>query len=231
VVYGTYYNYYMFVNMGSSGFMRTVTGPLSNFGLSIGMAAGDFNNDGKMDLATGGGAGSCSGNGFFVHLGTGDSMGSFFGGGTYGFGAPCGANAFTMATGNLDGDTNVDLVLGNTMNGGVYTRTYAGQGNGTFPTTTNVLPVQAVSLILADVNSDTVLDIVTTYQSVSLNVGRGNGTFRDAQEIAPAGSGPPFGNYLNPRVLASGDFNGDGKPDLVVADTQSAVNILMNQSQ
>jgi hypothetical protein len=232
VVFGDYYYYVMFTNDGNGAFTRRSQGTASNFGLSVGMAAGDLNNDGKNDLVTGGGAGSCGQNGYFVHLGTGDANGTFSGGGVYGAStSPCGSNAFTIATGHINGDANLDIVLGNTNNNGVLTRTYLGAGTGVFAAAGTLVPTETLSLLLGDVDSDGVLDIINAYNGVMVNVGRGNGTFRPTVQVGPNGSGPPFTFPAPPRALASGDFNGDGKLDLAVADTQETVNILLNTSQ
>jgi hypothetical protein len=56
--------------------------------------------------------------------------------------------------------------------------------------------------------------------SVSVLLGKGNGTFQDAQNFA-AGDGS--------NAVAVGDFNGDGKPDLAVTNFSSSnVSVLLN---
>jgi hypothetical protein len=51
-------------------------------------------------------------------------------------------------------------------------------------------------------------------------LGNGDGTFQTAQTSA-AGTAP--------YSVAVGDFNGDGKPDLAVADRWDSVRVLLNQ--
>jgi Calx-beta domain/FG-GAP-like repeat len=71
-------------------------------------------------------------------------------------------------------------------------------------------------VLTADFNNDSVLDVAVANSgggSVSVLLGNANGTFQGAI-TSPTGS--PTGNQ--PSSLAVGDFNGDGKPDLVTAD-------------
>jgi hypothetical protein len=66
-------------------------------------------------------------------------------------------------------------------------------------------------------NGDGKLDLVTgNYGSdnVSLLFGNGDGTFQSARNFS-AGSGS------GPNGIAVGDFNGDGRPDIAVADQNS----------
>jgi hypothetical protein len=83
-----------------------------------------------------------------------------------------------------------------------------------------VYPVPGVtSAGLGDVNGDGILDIVTANgfpgnefvtggQGVSILLGNGDGTFKPARTILATG---------NPSSIVIGDFNGDGKPDIIIA--------------
>ena len=78
---------------------------------------------------------------------------------------------------------------------------------GNFPT----------SVVVADLNNDGTLDLVTASQSssnVSVLLGNGDGTF-PAQQTFSTGAGS------SPRSVAVADLNADGAPDLVTANLSS----------
>jgi hypothetical protein len=80
------------------------------------------------------------------------------------------------------------------------------------------------SVVVADLNGDGVPDIVVANQCVLGNVcvngelgvllGKGDGTFRSPMTYSSAGD--------NTRTVAVADVNGDGKPDLVVTNSESS---------
>ena len=95
---------------------------------------------------------------------------------------------------------------------------FFGNGDGTFQ---NPVPypvgTQPSGLVLGDFNSDGIVDIAVTNtgdNSVSLLFGNGDGTFQAAQTI-------PLTNGQGPVGITSADFNGDGHPDLAVANSLS----------
>ena len=86
-----------------------------------------------------------------------------------------------------------------------------------YPTTEFRSLVAPVGVVIADVNGDGKPDVVVNSGSngVAVFLGRGNDQFD-----------PPLANYRTdtngaPQAIAVGDVNGDGKPDLVVANTTS----------
>lgn len=80
---------------------------------------------------------------------------------------------------------------------------------------------QPTWMITADVNGDHIPDIITanSYNSIGIALGNGDGTFGPVKGYAVG---------TQPDGLAVGDFNGDGKLDLAVADFGSnQVSILL----
>jgi hypothetical protein len=134
-----------------------------------------------------------------------------------------------VAVADVNGDGKPDLVVAqgylNPSSGKLYdvgVSVLLGRGDGTFaPPQTIALAFNPYSVAVADVNGDGRPDIVVTEgtfnpttgnwdnNGVSVLLGRGDGTFRHPQTFA-----------LKSHVVAVAvaDVNGDGKPDLVVAN-------------
>jgi acetyl esterase/lipase len=103
-----------------------------------------------------------------------------------------------------------------------------GKGDGTFESTKSVsVRGQPTSVAAADLNGDGFPDLVVTLfaspqpSKLSLLLGNGDGSFRPPQTIAVG---------VAPMSAAVADFNGDGIPDLAVANSQSDnVSILLGK--
>ena len=180
------------------------------------MAVADFNHDGKLDVALL--TGICGAT-VEVYLGNGD--GTFSLGPTYAVGTSAGS----IAIGDLNGDAIPDLVVG-TLAG--YCSQYAssvsvllGAGNGTFqaPITT-VTGNKITSLAIADFNLDGKQDVAISnggWNDISVLLGNGDGTLQ-----APMQYHISCSTVIGcSGELAVGDFDGNGSPDLVVADEHS----------
>jgi VCBS repeat-containing protein len=168
---------------------------------------GDFNGDGKLDIAT-------------TNQDT-ASIGILLGNGAGSFGAPStlfAQNPTSVTTGDFNEDGKLDLVVGQSL--GNQVSLFLGNGNGTFGPAQGLTPgFQVMQTAVGDLNNDGNLDIVaaansgTSQPRAVVMLGNGNGTF-----------GAPT-HYLSSNGAASaasialGDFNGDGNLDIAQADT------------
>jgi len=183
------------------------------------LAAADLNHDGKLDLVVASFYNSPGG--ISVLLGNGD--GTFAPAVSYP--AP-GAGAFTnaVAIGDFNGDGHPDIAA--TNYDGNDLSVFIGVGDGTFKSALNYpASINPVGLITGDFNGDGRQDIasVAGYNlsaAVTVLIGRGDGTFTTHVNRTI----PPY-----PYDIAVGDFNGDGKLDLVVDsfNTPGSVSILL----
>lgn len=169
------------------------------------VAAGDFNSDGIIDLASA----SVIANLAQVSLGLGDGQFKSFGSS-----ASVDKGPSALTTGDFNGDKKLDLVVANYDSSVVSL--LLGNGDGTLAAQRTFSVGKAPSGIAAmDVNADGFLDIVTSNaeaDNVSVLIGNGTGNFATSKEY-------PVGKYPIGVVLA--DFNGDGRPDLVTANADS----------
>jgi hypothetical protein len=172
--------------------------------LSVGVnpdasVSGDFNHDGKLDVAIGnGGSGDVS-----ILLGNGD--GTFQPAVNY----PVQNGAYSIVAADFNHDGNLDLAVSDFV--GYYTGDVSvllGNSDGTFQSAVSYqLTIDDGGRILAaDLNHDGNPDLIIggSYWTVILK-GNGDGTFSPGAELRPC--------YSSDSVVVA-DFNGDGKPDL-----------------
>jgi hypothetical protein len=167
------------------------------------VVAGDFNNDGKTDLAV---ASVYNDNGITLLLGNGN--------GTFGVGSEftVGAGTDSLAAADFNGDGNLDLAVVQYLDATVSI--LFGNGDGTFQTPINyATPVGPTLVAAGDFNGDKIPDLIVldydTCHCLSVFLNNGDGTFGLVQNTAIPF---PYG-----QAIGLGDFNGDGKLDVVTA--------------
>jgi hypothetical protein len=189
----------------------------------ITVRAGDFNGDAVLDLATANGLIAGQGD-YTVSVLLGNANGTF----QPARNSTLGSAASNLVVGDFNGDGFDDLVTANAADECEVT-VLLSDGNGTFeaPNRIDVGPVQDASVAVGDFNGDGKLDLAVAggayyyyygaQDEVNILLGNGNGSF----------SGPinsfidPFGSTHSAGVV--GDFNGDGKEDLVVNGSEGAL--------
>ncbi|MFZ1919578.1 MAG: FG-GAP-like repeat-containing protein [Terriglobales bacterium] len=178
------------------------------------VAVGDFNHDGKLDVAVGVECYNLPVNGCgvgAVEVFSGNGDGTLSGPNVY---QTVGNSALLPVVGDFNGDGKLDIIAAN----GYYSLTILlGNGDGTFAETNTSLPFSVTGIVAADFNGDGKLDLAAGAGAATLEVlfGNGDGTFQ-----SPVGYGTGLGSAVtdDAEVVAT-DLNGDGKPDLIVGGT------------
>jgi hypothetical protein len=217
------------LNNGDGTFQAAIAYASGAFGSSS-VAVGDVNHDGRPDLLV---ANQCPGSNSNSTSCTNGTVSIFFGNGdgsfrlpfTYGSG---GYAADSIAVADVNGDGKSDLLVVNSCvgtasncpTGGVGI--LLGNGDGTFQASPSYSPVGQIanSTAVGDLNGDGKSDLIIANQcasgsncangEVSVLLGNGNGTFQTAVSYGSGG--------YDAVSVAVGDVNGDGKPDLLVAN-------------
>ena len=162
---------------------------------------GDFNGDGKLDVAVGNTLVGSVG----VLLGTG--TGAL---GTVHTNAALVSTSGQMVVGDFNRDGNDDIVFPGGSGASEHLYTLLGKGNGTFQLPLTNAPVVSILRLRAlDLDGDGILDLVAlNTSSLQILHGNGDGTFTLTNSYS---LGTAFA-----ADMAIGDFNGDGKPDIAV---------------
>lgn len=203
-------NYSVLPGNGDGTFGEPIHTPATSAGGFGKLAVGDFNRDGKPDLAH-------KSSGLRVLTGNGD--------GTFAVSANVDSpnpNGNFVAVEDLNHDGFQDLV---TANGGLsgVVRVILGNGDGTFRLPASVaVPSSPVGVAIGDFNQDGKPDLVSVNNgagNISVLLGDGQGAFNNVTNIPTATS---------PQRVVVGDFSGNGHLDIAVASgTGNAVTIIL----
>ena len=193
-----------------SGFTTMTTGP----GRAAGLALGDLDGNGKLDLVV---ANDGKEDSNFNDFSTIDVL-MRTGPTTFGprRSYDGGVRSSGIALADLDGDKKLDIVTAD----GPSLSLLFGKGDGTFSPATHLLTqLNSAHVLGMDMNGDGIVDLVVSggrgyaanpgspASKVEVRIGLGDGTFHAAQ-LYDGGSGS----------VAVADVNGDGKPDILAGD-------------
>jgi len=168
---------------------------------------GDINNDGKLDIATGGYEG--------VRVWRGDGAGNWVLNSTN---LPTGSYDGGVCLGDINNDGNLDLAAANYDYGSAGVTVWRGNGAGVWTLASTGLPTVRghTGIFFGNVDHDGNLDLAVTSDVFESNPGgiqvfRGNG----AGQWTPASTGlPTSGKYY---AVWMGDVNNDGNDDLAAS--------------
>ncbi len=184
---------------GDGTFRPQVSYPISSFALQV--ITGDFNGDGKADVAVAEGYG---GIGILLNRGDGTLLPEI----------RTGSYAYSIVAADFNKDSNLDVAASS-----VKVNVLINKGNAMFAPEVSWDPGGITGwLASADYDGNGQADLAVGGVSVLLN--RGGGTFPDHTN---------YSTDDVPYRLLAGDFNSDGKPDLAVNTENKLAVVLLNK--
>jgi|SRR5579859_524768 len=165
---------------------------------------GDFNNDGILDLLTI----EPSPNVLSVSLGNGDGTFQPY------IESPIPLRDYAIAVGDFNNDGRLDVAGTFEFGSASSVQIMLGNGNGTFTYSQSYLVPDPAAITAARLTASNNVDLVVANDSavvangISVLLGNGDGTFQPAVNYPTA----------SPTWVAVGDLDGDGVPDIAVAN-------------
>ena len=226
---------------GDGTFQPSVEYQLTDLNNAVGVAAGDVNGDGKLDLVAVDYCASrtCNGDGSLLSILVGNGDGTF----QAPTNVPTGNYPSAVALADVNGDGKLDMLVavGGLVIAGAtrepwdfpglsnpgYVAVLLGNGDGTFQKGVEYdTGSQPAAIAVGDFNGDGRLDVATsnlgdlsaTSGTASILLGNGDGTLQAHIDYPAA---------FAPQALAVSDFNRDGRLDLVTANQGSSVSVLL----
>ncbi len=214
---------------GKGGF--TAGESFATSGYPNNVVVADFNGDKKLDFATSNNAGQ------WITVGLGNGDGTFRSGQSYGYSWNAPINA--IATADLNGDGNLDIVEGGGGTG-VGITVMLGSSHGVFGPATSIAVgcgeanrSGVNSIALGDVNGDHKIDVVATslddpyncYENViAVLEGLGNGKFKTPVYYSTGTTQQSYSATL-------ADLRGKGLLDIVVSNGDGSISVLLNNGK
>jgi hypothetical protein len=205
---------HIFIMLGDGTGKFKLGSQIDDFGGFSSLATGDFNGDGKLDIA------AIKDGAWAVYLGNGD--GTFQQLVQYGLRVGGGVSGYYITAGDFNGDGKLDVLVAS-FNGDntTYVSIFSGKGDGTFKyPPRQIWAGNGTVGFVNDYNGDGKLDLSmltgSLQDQIQVLLGNGDGTFTAL---------PPMTVPNAPYSFTAGDFNSDGITDLIVSGTQFSISL------